>query len=213
MIDDPGLTPKSPESTDGPVLVTDWPPSTENDVAVPSPTAVATAGDTLPWAWGAVLNGLGVGVGVGATTVGGSTVGTGSVGSAPGGASVAWSGSAPGGASVAWSGSGPGGASVAWSGSAPSGAAPSPSEPPSSELSVWSVSDEALSEPLTSPSPAVAGIPMSALHATRMRTTSTEWKAVRTGRMRRILGLVKPALRGGERWTALLGLPRFGIVR
>ncbi|GAA1141249.1 hypothetical protein GCM10009672_09410 [Nesterenkonia lutea] len=39
----PGLTPRSPLKLVGPVLLTDWPPSTEKDWAVPSPAGVVTA--------------------------------------------------------------------------------------------------------------------------------------------------------------------------
>ena len=50
----PGLTPRSPEITDGPVLVTVAPASTANEVAVPNPTgactdaADATGAPTIP---------------------------------------------------------------------------------------------------------------------------------------------------------------------
>ncbi|GAA1315791.1 hypothetical protein GCM10009610_38560 [Pseudonocardia xinjiangensis] len=48
-IADPGLTPTSPEMTEGPVLVTVEPASTAKDVAVPNPTGAwadcADAGD------------------------------------------------------------------------------------------------------------------------------------------------------------------------
>ena len=40
---DPGLTPRSPETTPGPVLVTVVPASTANDVAVPRPTGACAA--------------------------------------------------------------------------------------------------------------------------------------------------------------------------
>jgi len=39
----PGLTPRSPEITDGPVLVTVVPANTAKDVAVPSPTVGGAA--------------------------------------------------------------------------------------------------------------------------------------------------------------------------
>jgi hypothetical protein len=43
----PGLTPTSPEITEGPVLVTVWPANTAKDVAVPNPTA-GWAADATP---------------------------------------------------------------------------------------------------------------------------------------------------------------------
>ncbi len=43
----PGLTPRSPEIADGPVLVTCWPASTAKLAAVPSGTAVAALADPL----------------------------------------------------------------------------------------------------------------------------------------------------------------------
>ena len=38
----PGLTPRSPEIIDGPVLVTVVPANTANEVAVPNPTGACT---------------------------------------------------------------------------------------------------------------------------------------------------------------------------
>src|ERR1700761_5187214 len=43
VTDVPGLTPRSPLTTDGPVFVTDWPPRTATLCSVPSGTSVATA--------------------------------------------------------------------------------------------------------------------------------------------------------------------------
>jgi hypothetical protein len=39
----PGLTPRSPEITEGPVFVTVWPANTANEVAVPRPTELGAA--------------------------------------------------------------------------------------------------------------------------------------------------------------------------